>query len=175
MKLVLAPRMAVTVSAKNEHLIVLPVEPLAKYNKFVNWPLHITIVPWFNCPSEDYPKLDKLLSDITNKHYKFCLEVGEIASFGWHGKEFLAQLIKPNNDLKQLHLDIFNTLETNGFPIHQKEYLGDAYKPHFIYKMESKYITGQKINVNYFSLIKQLRLKVTGTMIKELAKDYKLS
>jgi hypothetical protein len=30
----------------------------------------------------------------------------------------------------KLHLDIFGSLENNGFHIHQKDFLGEKYKPH---------------------------------------------
>lgn len=148
-------------------------EPLKKGEQFIEWPLHITIVPWFAMPEEEYVMLDSLLSKIAAKHKTFNVKVGGIEMFA---KGTLAvKLIEPSQELQALHRDVFNTLENNGFPIHQKEFLGDKYRPHFIYKPEDKIKTGTAITVHSFSLIKQIRQKVTGIMVKELASEYILA
>ena len=160
-------------SDKSEQLVVIPLEPLKKGRAFVDWPLHITIVPWFNCLETERQRLSDLLKAAAGRHHQFDSVIGQ---FEWFGKnqDLHVQLIVPNRQLNDLHLDVFNTLDRSGFPIHQKEYLGASYRPHLIYKPENKLAAGDIIKIDGFDLIKQLRQPVSGTMIKELAEEYKL-
>jgi hypothetical protein len=89
------------------------------------------------------------------------------------------QTIDDNSKLHKLHLDIFDSLENNDFHIHQKDFLGEKYKPHLTlrnrYQKSEALPDGTILKINKFALIKQIRLKKTGTMIKSVAKEYKLN
>jgi 2'-5' RNA ligase len=160
--------------AKNEHLVVIPLEELKKSEQFVEWPLHITVVPWFAVEEERGQELDDLLSEIATRHHPIELIVGRLAMFGAHN-DTPVNLIDPSQALTDLHLDVLNSLEANHFPIHQKEWLGDKYQAHIAHQEDKFYTEGQHIQIANFALIKQLRQKVTGTMVKELEKDYLLN
>ena len=159
--------------AKNEHLIVIPLEPLKKSKPFIDWPLHVTIVPWFAVPEERAEDLGILLTNIATRYRKFNVKVGGVAMFA--NGQLSVKLIEPAETLQALHLDVFNTLENNGFTIHQKDFLNANYRPHFIYQPEDKFKTGSLITISSFSLIRQVRQKVTGTMVKELVKEFELT
>jgi 2'-5' RNA ligase len=162
-------------SDRNEHLVVVMVEP-ATAGEFEIWPLHITIVPWFPCDNEQ--RLDMALQLIANRHKPFKLKTGAVEEWGSQEK-FPVQLIDDEEKMSNLHLDVFMTLENNDFPIHQKDFLDDKYKPHLTlrnrYQRSKELPVGMEIAVNSFSLIKQIRLKKTGTMIKSIAKEYVLN
>jgi len=151
------------------------VEP-ASAQEFEIWPLHITLVPWFPCADEG--RLDKTLQLIANRHKPFKVEAGSVEEWGRQEK-FQVQLVKDNENINNLHLDIFGTLENNDFPIHQKDFLGKKYKPHLTlrnrYQRSQQLPEGTEIAVEKFALIKQIRLKKTGTMIKSVAKEYVLN
>lgn len=155
---------------RNEHLIVVMVEP-APPREFVIWPMKITIVPWF--PVADEAKLDKILEKIASKHEAFDVAAGTIQEWGRKDK-FKVMLIDDPGNLYRLHWDIFHTLEKNGFPVHQKDHLGSRYKPHITLRnRKSRELPeSETIPVISFLLIKQLRQKKTGTMIKEVAREY---
>ena len=150
-------------------------EPMPIGHQFEVWPPHVTLVPWFPC--EDAEKLDKILSDIAKKHKLFVTKAGKIEDWGRKDK-FMIQKIDDSGELHRLHWDIFRSLEKNGFPIHQKEFLGEKYTAHITLRNHlqkgNAMERGEEILISNFSLVKQLRLKKSGRMIKSLVKDYEL-
>ena len=157
-----------SMSKRNEHLVVIVVEPAPK-GEFTAWLLHITIVPWF--PAFDLEKLDKVLAKVAAKHEAFDAKVGHVEE--WGGKDtFKVNDVESPGNLHRLHWDVFHSLEKNGFPVHQKEHLGSKYRPHFIHKRHHIIPVGETIPIISFVLVRQVRLKKTGTMIKEIAKEY---
>jgi 2'-5' RNA ligase len=150
-------------------------EDMPKGHEFEIWSPHITLVPWFPCNSEN--RLDQKLSDVAGKHLPFEVKAGEEEMWGSKEK-FPVMIIDDSGGLNRLHLDIFKTLENNGFPIHQKDYLGEKYTPHVTLrnsKAEDFHMPkGTAIKINKFTLIKQYRLKVSGRMIKSAVRDYEL-
>ena len=162
-------------AVRNEHLVVIMLEPVEKGVEFEIWPPHITIVPWYL--SAEGQKLDNVLTKIASGHKRFTVSAGKIEQWG-KSEKFKVQLVEDNGELHKLHLDVFGKLESNGFPIHQKDFLGEKYTPHFALRNRLQkghaLKTGQEIAINNFSLIKQLRLKGSGRMIKSPVKDYEL-
>jgi 2'-5' RNA ligase len=133
--------------------------------------MHITIVPWF--PVGDEAKLDEVLQKVADRHDAFDVTTGKVEDWGRTDK-FKVALINDPGNLHRLHWDVFHTLEKNGFPVHQKEFLGANYKPHITQRnRKSRNLPeGEIIPVISFLLIRQLRQKQTGAMIKEVAKEY---
>jgi 2'-5' RNA ligase len=160
---------------RNEHLVVIMVEP-APVGEFEIWTLHITLVPWFPCNDEQ--RLNDTLNNVTHRHKPLKVSAKEVVQWGKKEK-FPVQLIEDNGGLHKLHQDVFDSLENNGFPIHQKDFLGDKYRPHLAlrnrYQKSKKLPKGTAIEIKNFSLIKQIRLKKTGTMIKSVVKEYRLN
>jgi 2'-5' RNA ligase len=161
---------------RNEHLIVIMLEPMPFGIEFEIWPLHITIVPWF--PSNDQEKLNKILMQIANRHKPFIVSVGKLETWGKKDK-YDVYLIDDPGELQRLHWDVFSTIEKNGFPVHQKDYLGEKYRPHITIRNDRQKnayrpSSGEKLMIKNINLIKQVRLRKTGTMIKALAKEYQL-
>lgn len=146
------------------------VEP-APPREFIIWPMHITIVPWF--PVDDEAKLDKILERVASKHEAFDVGTGNAEEWG-RKEKFKVTLVNAPSNLHRLHWDIFHSLEKNGFPVHQKEFLGASYKPHITQRNSKSHDLpeGETIPVISFLLIRQLRQKKTGTMIKEVVKEY---
>lgn len=155
---------------RNEHLVVIMVEPVPM-REFVIWPMHITIVPWFSV--EDEKKLDEILQKIASRQEAFDVTVGRVEEWGKKEKFEVIRINDPGN-LHRLHWDVFHALEKNGFPVHQKEHLGSSYRPHIAIRNRKshKIPEGDSIAIISFCLFKQLRQKKTGTMIKEMSKEY---
>jgi 2'-5' RNA ligase len=160
---------------RNEHLVVIMLEKLPAGEEFEVWDRHITLVPWFPC--DDAWRLDKLLQKITQKHRSFMVKAGKVEQ--WGGKDkYEVQKIEDPGDLHSLHWDVFHSLEKNGFPIHQKEFMAEKYTPHIALRNHlqkgNPFGLGEELIISNFSLIKQIRLKKSGRMIKSLVKDYEL-
>src|SRR5579859_4047901 len=163
---------------RNEHLVVIMLEPMQPGVQFEVWPLHITIVPWF--PVNDEAKLHKTLEAAAKKHRKFIVKAGRTEKWG-HQEKFDVVVVEDlGHQLHRLHWDIFHSLEKNGFPVHQKDFLGAKYKPHFVVrnvvqKAQSRPPRGEVLKIPSFWLVNQLRLKKSGRMIKSLKREYQLA
>ncbi|OGL26173.1 hypothetical protein A3E49_02845 [Candidatus Saccharibacteria bacterium RIFCSPHIGHO2_12_FULL_49_19] len=161
--------------ARNEHLAVIMLDPFPKNEEFEIWPRHITIVPWFPC--DDEAQLDETLRKVADKHQQFNVKAGKLEQWGKKEK-YDVQIINDSGKLHQLHWDIFHSLEKNGFPIHQKDFLREKFKPHIALRNRLQrgepYPLGKDIEITSFTLVKQIRLKKSGRMIKALVRDYQL-
>lgn len=158
-------------AARNEHVVAIMLGPISIGQEFIDWPLHITIVPWFPCG--DSEKLDSILVDEAKTHASFLVEVGKIEKFG-PGKNIGVNLIKDSPELNKLHWSIYTALEKNNFGIHQKEYVGDGYKPHITHQPHGQKRKGEKLKIESLALVKQVRQKKTGTMVKSVVKEFEL-
>ena len=155
--------------------MVIMLEPMSADKEFEIWPRHITIVPWFPC--DDDSRLDETLAEVTTRHEKFIVKAGRVEEWG-RKEKFMVQMIDDDDELQRLHRDIFGSLEKNDFPIHQKDFLGEKYTPHISLRNHLQkgrpLSAGREIIISNFTLVKQLRLKGSGRMIKSAVKDYEL-
>lgn len=158
-------------SKRNENVVAILLEPVKIGKEFIEWPLHITIVPWFH--GYDADKLDELLRGLATKHKPFMATVGQIERFGYK-KDVEVNVIDDYEPLKRLHLDVFNTLENNNFIIHQKDFVGEDYRAHITRQPKSHKNEGEVIEVKSFALVKQERLKKSGEIVKTIVKYYEL-
>jgi 2'-5' RNA ligase len=160
---------------QNEHLVVIMLKDVPIGQEFEIWEPHITIVPWF--PVDDEERLNKILTIIAKKHKPVSVKAGKIEEWG-RKEKYRVQKIDSDWRLLSLHLDVFNSLEKNGFPIHQKDFMGQKYSPHIALRNKlqkgKELPMGQEIMIDKFNLVKQARLKGSGRMIKSLARDYEL-
>jgi 2'-5' RNA ligase len=158
-------------SKRNEHVVAIMLEPVKIGQEFIDWPLHITVVPWFPC--DDDKKLDRILSQVAKSQQGFAAQVSGIEMFGSQ-KNVKVNLVEDNPQLTKLHWRVFNDLEKNDFGVHQKEFVGDGYRAHITHQKHANKQTGDKLEIKSMTLVKQVRLKKTGTMVKTIAKTYKL-
>jgi hypothetical protein len=154
---------------RNENVIAILLEPIGLDEEFIEWPLHITIVPWFH--GYDEYKLDELLEKISRQRQGFSAKVQQIEKFGAN-KDVEVNVIDDCPPLYELHNQVFTELEKNGFIIHQKDYVGETYRAHITRQPHGHLDSGQIIKINSFSLIHQKRLKKTGTIVKAVVKNY---
>lgn len=161
---------------RNEHLVVIMLDHMPKGEEFEIWVRHITIVPWF--PVDDTKRLDEILQNVAQRHKKFSVKAGPVEVWGRRKEKYEVQKIENDWRLQSLHLDIFSSLEKNGFPIHQKDFMDDKYDPHIALRNRlqsgNAMSEGQEIQIGGFTLVSQSRLKGSGRMIKSLVKDYEL-
>jgi len=151
------------------------VEP-APAREFEIWPLHITLVPWFH--SDNDQELDKVLQKVASRHKALKVYTGKVEQWGKKEK-FEVQKLEDPGSLHRLHWDVYQSLEKNGFHIHQKDFLREKFAPHLAlrnrYQKGHAFKEGSGLEVKNFALINQTRLKVTGRMIKSVTKEYALS
>lgn len=156
---------------RNEHVIAIMLESVSPADKFIEWPLHITIVPWFHCDATE--KLDKFLHNVADKQTRFSAKVGQSHMLG-KNKDVPVSLIDESPKLAKLHQKILEILEKNGYRVHQKEWVGENYIAHITHQLHGRKHPGEKLKINSFTLVRQDRLKKTGTMVKTIVKSYEL-
>jgi hypothetical protein len=160
---------------RNEHLVVIMLKPVPLGQEFEIWEPHITIVPWFPCDDED--RLDKVLAAVASRHKTLSVKAGKVEEWG-RKEKYPVQIIDSDWRLLSLHMDVFNSLEKNGFPIHQKDFMGEKYLPHIALRNRlqkgRELPQGKEIQIGKFTLVRQRRLKDSSRMIKSLVRDYEL-
>jgi 2'-5' RNA ligase len=113
-----------------EFVIVYMVGPAAIGTRFTMWPLHLTLMPWFEAPYEQIveQKLSEKLEDLS----PFDVSVGEPASFGAH-KRLPVSLVEHTPEIQNLHETLLEVLRENNWQL-QGRYTGAAFKPHVTQK-----------------------------------------
>lgn len=151
-------------------------DPMPMNEEFEIWDRHITIVPWF--PVDDESQLDKVLQDVAKRHDRFTVRAGEVEEWG-RKEKYEVQALDNDWRLLSLHLDVFNSLEENGFPIHQRNFMAEKYSPHIALRnrlQRGKGLPeGEELKISNFTLVSQLRMKGSSRMIKKLVKNYELA
>ncbi len=114
-----------------------------------NWPLHITLVPWFLCSSSD--KLDEELEGILASLKPFEVTVGEPAMFG-SKKNIRVNLIEPSSQLQKLHKLLVDLVHKLGKIDTDERFTGDGYRPHITHVAGRNAKPGERILVDSLHL-----------------------
>ena len=92
-----------------------------------NWPLHITIVPWFLCGCPD--KLDVDLAKTLPALQKFNVKVGSETMFG-SKKNIRVNTIETSSQLVNLHTILLNKVKKLGDLDSDKQFVDEGYRAH---------------------------------------------
>lgn len=93
-----------------------------------DWPLHITLVPWFNV--DDTVLFEEKLQALLVHTNPFDVTVGEHAVFGNPARPKDVQLIQPSIELLQLHDRLLELVRIHGYIERSLSYVGKGYRPH---------------------------------------------
>jgi 2'-5' RNA ligase len=113
-----------------EFIIAYMVEPIDVGKRFTLWPLHMTLLPWFDAP--DVKAVKRELTKKLTATRTFEVSVGERSSFGVD-KRLPVMLINPSPELKALHEKLLEMVEKNGWQLRGR-YTGASFKPHITQK-----------------------------------------
>ncbi len=109
-------------------ILVLEVEPIDRNQVFTEWPLHCTLVHWFDYA--DKPEaLATALEAFFSKRSSINLIGGEEALFG-EKRSVPVNLVVPTSELIKLHADILDFLKGQGIRFTAEQFLGAGYLPH---------------------------------------------
>jgi 2'-5' RNA ligase len=112
-----------------EFVVVCMRQAIAVGTRFTQWPLHLTLVPWFTAP--DIETVQAALEPVLRLTSPFTVDVGDRAYFGQ--RKLPVKLLKPSPQLHALHGLLLSKLEEQGWPITGR-YTGQHYKPHITQK-----------------------------------------
>lgn len=99
-----------------------------KQENFSSWPLHLTLVPWFEINGINLSIFLRSIQKLANSSNKPTLIA--MSSYKLGPKKIDVTLIKPTNSLIKLHQDLLKiVLESNAKLISEK-YVRENFKPH---------------------------------------------
>ena len=109
-------------------MIAYMLEPVDIGDRFSMWPLHMTLLPWFEAPSAQ--PVEQRLSEKLKGVASFKVVVGERAIFG---SQLPVMLIDHTSVIQQLHEKLLEMLEENNWQLRGR-YTGASFRPHVTQK-----------------------------------------
>lgn len=139
-------------------------------DEFTNWPLHITIIPWFRV--NNIEQVDTGLQTVAERTgpfrpFRVCGQ-GQ-AQFG----DYQVRLIEPVSLMKAIHQQIYQLLQNKQARFISTRFFGDNYVPHISHQSGSSFGHGQVALISGFYLLKRYRQSQSDKYIKIVAKGYK--
>jgi len=113
-----------------EFVLVHMVDPAEVGARFATWPLHLTLLPWFEAPDLEtvQAQLKAKLKDLK----PFEVTVGERSQHGdYKGRPVMNITNTP--ELQRLHEQLLAVIQANHWPL-QGRYTGRHYTPHVTQK-----------------------------------------
>ncbi len=133
-------------------VLISALEPLERGDQFEQWPLHVTIVPWFALPKE---REQAFLNALVNRVYgksSFVTTGGDEALFG-PDKDVRVRKLRRIGALAALHnialgaVHDFDGVVDGG-------YVGRDYVPHVTYQGERGIEEGQELELSAMQLVR---------------------
>ena len=109
----------------HEFVLVHMLEPVELGTQFTMWPLHMTLLPWFNAPSAEVVR--KELVRALEAIKSLSLKIGEKEFFGQ--RKLPVRLVVNTSELQNLHSALLKMVDENGWNL-QGRYTGGHFKPH---------------------------------------------
>ncbi len=112
-------------SSNHDFVIVATVEPQDVGLRFSEWPLHITLVPWFSAPGIETVK--QICESAVTGIKQFSVTVGQREYFGQ--RKLPVKLIEPNPRIVELHMKLLQSINHQGWDVPGR-YTGNQFRPH---------------------------------------------
>lgn len=110
-------------------MFVYMLEPLESNKRFTQWPLHVTLLPWFE--TDDIETVKAELRQVAASTPAMNLKTTERAHFG--ARRLPVMLIEDSRDLRDLHEKLLDITVRYGWEL-EGRYTGDNYLPHVTQK-----------------------------------------
>lgn len=121
---------------------------------FEGWPLHVTLVSWFEAPDEE--TLLASLNTIAETTSDFDGYVGGLDYFG-PNKDIPVHLVEPSEYFRHLHKRLFGAITEVGATLTSPNaYIGDDYKPHVSHQDGQSLTEDDPLYVSHFSLFTRI-------------------
>ncbi len=140
----------VDVPTKKEYIVAVLLENKSINEEFGRWPLHITIVPWFEIKNST--KAINAIKRVSKYHKPFSVIVGEKAMFGPKHTVEVNRLAE-DQPLKTLHEALTHELNVAGANFMHKHYMGNGYNPHITKRSFANVQPGHTLNIKNVYLI----------------------
>ncbi len=112
-----------------QFVVAYMVDPVNIGDRFTMWPLHLTLLPWFD--ASDAQTVNQKLVQKLETTKTFEARVGERAWFG--NQKLPVMLIHPTSELQALHESLLEVVQENRWDL-EGRYTGQAFRPHVTQK-----------------------------------------
>lgn len=119
----------------------------------LQWPLHITLAPWFSAPDEAH--VTTALSEAATTLQPFDATVGEERAFGVDG-EIPVNVIENQADIKPLHQAIIAKIREAGGEFENTRFIDPSYTAHITHHAGTRRQQGDIERVDDFHLVRLL-------------------
>lgn len=116
-----------------------------------NWPMHLTLAATFSIQWDVYA-LIRELAKITDESKPIQSNIIQFDNFGPKGQVPVA-LVKPTNDITNLHFAIIDVLKMAGAVYNDPQYNLEGYRPHVTITDNSNINIGDELILNNLALI----------------------
>ena len=137
-----------------DRLAAILLHPLTTGARFQDWPLHITLVPWFR-PANGTAELTVLLEAALGGIRPFEITVGKDAFFGYHGRK-LVSLIQMDDSLALIERTIRRIIkDRGGWIADEKTRRKRTFYPHVTVQGMQRVHQEDHIFIDRFTMIEQ--------------------
>lgn len=119
----------------------------------LEWPLHVTIVPWFTVP--DVAKCIQFLKENLASEPSFEVIMGEDTAFG-ADHDIPVTLVANRQPFGILHNYVLEMIKDHGGEILMNTWIGDSYRPHVTHHGSNRLYTGDTFMVRSVTLVRLL-------------------
>lgn len=119
--------------------------------EFSKWPLHITLIPWFEYQDDEIKLVDVLNSQIPRK---VRMVKGKVGKKTWFGYSTPVRLVEPKDDLQKLHNKLLDLLKVAGVEFSSKSFTGPRFTPHVTTRGSRTIDGGQTFELNSTTLVR---------------------
>jgi 2'-5' RNA ligase len=117
------------------------------------WPLHITLLQWFEATQEQHREVRQELARIAQDAVPVTVIVGSEAMLG-PDETVAVDLIADKTVLRPLHQALYDAVHLLQLPLESEQYDGENYLPHVARQPGHHYVThGQQIRVDDMYLV----------------------
>jgi len=134
-----------------------------------NWPLHLTLLTWFNVPDHRQDDLANELGIIARRWNPLEVGVEGEAMFGRH--ENVPVTLLGANALRAFHYNLINTIKSVGGTLRDDSFAGTRYRPHISHEYGRVATTAKKLEIGNFSIVEKIDLPEAD---REIVSTYRL-
>ena len=135
-------------------VLVSAIEELNKGDTFEDqdWPLHVTIVPWFSVQEQFEPGMVRSLANHMH-HVRPQTVIGDQNELFGERKTVKVRTLRHIGQLATLHTNILDVLNRIGGEV-DSPYIRDLYRPHVTYQHGVSINEGQEVTLSRMQLIR---------------------
>jgi 2'-5' RNA ligase len=148
---------------KKEYVVVALLDTADIGDRLVQWPLHLTIVPWFS-----YYEPEKFLDEvrnIVNQTSAIDLQVSSQTTWGYN----TVNTVQYSISLHRLHEDLLKLAMKHGRMNRTgNDYHGRSYTPHITHQGRSRVNEGQRIKIETVYVVERDMSHHVKTVIEKI-------